>query len=148
MDRDRDASGRPRNARPRDGLGRPADPEHPAVPAVPDDLSLDAGATLRLAQLLLDDGRPFQAHEVLESRWKSAPPAERDYWQGLAQAAVALTHLRRGNRSGARTVGRRARTRLLATSAVADGVPTEAVAVFLRSIESGQDHGLRVVEPG
>jgi predicted metal-dependent hydrolase len=54
-----------------------------------------------VAQQLLDDGRPFHAHEVLEAAWKSAPESERDLWQGLAQLAVGLTHALRGNRVGA-----------------------------------------------
>ena len=53
--------------------------------------------TLAEAQRLLDAGFPFQAHEVLEAAWKSAPDAERDLWQGLAQLAVGLTHALRGN---------------------------------------------------
>jgi predicted metal-dependent hydrolase len=56
------------------------------------------------AQRLLDLGRPFHAHEVLEGTWKAAPPDERDLWQGLAQLAVGLTHLARGNRTGAATL--------------------------------------------
>lgn len=56
------------------------------------------------AQRLLDDGLPFQAHEVLEAAWKSAPVGERDLWQGLAQLAVGLTHALRGNNVGASAV--------------------------------------------
>ena len=54
------------------------------------------------AQRLLDAGRPFHAHEVLEGTWKAAPPDERDLWQGLAQLCVGLTHALRGNPVGAR----------------------------------------------
>jgi predicted metal-dependent hydrolase len=61
----------------------------------------------RLADELLRAGRPFHAHEVLEASWKSGPPAERDLWQGLAQAAVGLTHARRGNARGAVALLRR-----------------------------------------
>jgi predicted metal-dependent hydrolase len=53
------------------------------------------------ARQLVRDGRPFAAHEVLEARWKTAPSAERELWQGLAQACVALTHAARGNHVGA-----------------------------------------------
>jgi predicted metal-dependent hydrolase len=56
------------------------------------------------AQRLLDDGRPFHAHEVLEASWKAGPEEERDLWQGLAQLAVGLTHALRGNSTGAVTV--------------------------------------------
>lgn len=60
--------------------------------------------SLALAQELLDAGRPFHAHEVLEDAWKSAPEAERELWRGLAQLAVGLTHLLRGNARGAVTL--------------------------------------------
>lgn len=53
------------------------------------------------AQRLLDDGRPFHAHEVLEDAWKAAPQTQRELWRGLAQLAVGLTHAARGNRVGA-----------------------------------------------
>lgn len=64
------------------------------------------------AQRLLDADRPFHAHEVLEAVWKSAPPEERELWRGLAQVAVGLTHLRRGNPKGAWTLLNRAADRL------------------------------------
>jgi uncharacterized protein len=110
--RDRDAAGRARNARPRDALGRPLPHDAEGVPRVPDDLVLAPLPALREAQRLLDDGLPFHAHEVLEGTWKSAPDQERDLWQGLAQLAVGLTHVRRGNRRGAITLLTRGRTRV------------------------------------
>jgi hypothetical protein len=100
-DRDRDLAGRPRNARPRDGLGRPLPPGAPGVPTTPDDLALTSAQTVAEAQRLLRDGLPFHAHEVLEAAWKSAPDDERELWKGLAQLAVGLTHARRGNAVGA-----------------------------------------------
>jgi len=104
MTRDRDPAGRPRNARPRDGLGRPLDraakPGSAADP-IPDDLVITGAEAAALADRLLRDGRPFHAHEVLEAAWKSGPAGERDLWQGLAQIAVGLTHARRGNARGA-----------------------------------------------
>jgi uncharacterized protein len=112
--RDRDLAGRARNARPRDGLGRPlgrgADGEPPAADAP----ALAPAAALEAAQRLLDAGRPFHAHEVLEASWKAAPPAERDLWQGLAQLAVGLTHARRGNAAGAAALLRRGAARIRA----------------------------------
>lgn len=116
MTRDRDPVGRPRNARPRDGLGRPLDRSVPeAGPArVPDDLVITGRDAAALADQLLREGRPFHAHEVLEAAWKSAPPRERDLWQGLAQIAVGLTHARRGNARGAVTLLRRGAQRVRA----------------------------------
>ena len=110
--RDRGVDGRPRNARPRDGLGRPLPRGGSGVARVPDGLVLPPAAALAEAQRLLDDGRPFHAHEILEGVWKAAPDAERDLWQGLAQLAVGLTHLLRGNPTGASAVLLRGRDRI------------------------------------
>jgi len=49
---------------------------------------------------------------VLEASWKSAPTAERDLWQGLAQIAVGCTHARRGNARGAAALLRRGADRV------------------------------------
>ncbi len=111
-DRERDEGGRPRNARPRDALGRPLPRGESGVVPVPDDLVLTPGEGLIEAQRLLDEGLPFQAHEVLEAVWKSASEAERDLWQGLAQLAVGLTHALRGNSPGAATLLRRGADRI------------------------------------
>jgi uncharacterized protein len=110
--RERDAAGRPLNARPRDGLGRPLPRGAAGVPRVPEDLVLPPAESLAEAQRLLDAGMPFHAHEVLEGTWKAADVVERDLWQGLAQLAVGLTHLLRGNRTGAGSLLRRGRARL------------------------------------
>ena len=110
--RDRDAAGRARNARPRDGLGRPLARNAAGQPPVADDPALPPEQTLAIAQELIDAGLAFRAHEVLEAAWKAAPAAERDLWQGLAQLAVGLTHARRGNPRGATTLLRRGADRL------------------------------------
>jgi uncharacterized protein len=112
QDRDRDAAGRARNARPRDGLGRPLERGAAGEPTIPDGVALRPQDALEAAQRLLDEGRPFNAHEVLEASWKTAPPAERDLWQGLAQLAVGLTHALRGNAGGAVTLLRRGADRV------------------------------------
>ncbi|MGW5388037.1 DUF309 domain-containing protein [Nocardia sp. NPDC003963] len=111
-ERDRDELGRAANARPRDRLGRPLPPGEPGVPRIPDDLDLEPAEALTYAQQLLDQGLAFNAHEVLESVWKNGPNAERMLWQGLAQYAVGLTHIQRGNPKGARTLLVRAVQRL------------------------------------
>lgn len=111
-DRDRDEAGRAHSQRPRDGLGRPLPHGSDGVERVPDDLVLPPRQSLDEAQRLLDAGRPFHAHEVLEGTWKTAPPDERDLWQGLAQLAVGVTHLARGNPVGAATLLRRGAARL------------------------------------
>ena len=111
-DRERDESGRPRNARPRDPLGRPLPRGDSGVAGVPDDLVLPPREALVEAQRLLDEARPFHAHEVLEATWKAAPDAERELWQGLAQLAVGLTHALRGNNIGAATLLKRGADRI------------------------------------
>lgn len=110
--RDRDPAGRARNARPRDGLGRPLPYGAEGVERIPDDLVLPPAESLVEAQRLLDAGLPFHAHEILEGTWKAAPGTERDLWQGLAQLAVGLTHVLRGNRAGARTLLERGRAHI------------------------------------
>jgi uncharacterized protein len=100
-DRDRDEQGRPRNGRPRDALGRPLPYGAEGVPRPVENPLRSPAQSLAEAQRLLDAGRPFEAHEVLEEAWKAAPAAERELWRGLAQLAVGLTHAARGNAAGA-----------------------------------------------
>ena len=107
-ERDRDESGRPRSTRPRDALGRPLPQGSEGVPRIPDDLELPPVETLAYAQDLLDRGLAFNAHEVLEAAWKNGPDGEKTLWQALAQLAVGITHVQRGNVKGAITVLRRA----------------------------------------
>ena len=113
-ERERDARGKPLNARPRDGLGRPLARGGSGTPRVPDDMRLPPGAAVLEAQKFFDANMPFHAHEVLEGTWKSCPTAERPLWQGLAQLAVGLTHLLRGNRIGAASLLRQGHDRLVA----------------------------------
>jgi predicted metal-dependent hydrolase len=57
-------------------------------------VSLERGVELMRAE------RWFDAHEELEDEWRDAPPAERDFLQGLVHVAVAWHHAGRGNRPG------------------------------------------------
>jgi uncharacterized protein len=149
-DRDRDAVGRPRNARPRDGLGRPLDRTASGEPTIDADLKLPADELVILAQDLIDAGRPFHAHEVLEVAWKSGPAAERELWRGLAQLAVGLTHARRGNGAGAVTLLRRGAAALAGYPAAGPhgidvGGARAAAGQLASSIER---NGLAAVPPG
>jgi hypothetical protein len=138
-------------------MGRPlpyGDPR--GVEPVPDE-PLPADETLTLAQSLLDTGRAFAAHEVLEAAWKAAPDAERDLWQGLAQICVGITHAQRGNRTGAARLLDRGAGRLhryaadpphgidvpgvLAWHAAAAGDPAAADPLRLRSARPDARHG-------
>ncbi|WP_409468142.1 DUF309 domain-containing protein [Streptomyces sp. HC307] len=105
--RDRDSEGRARNARPRDGLGRPLPYGADGVARQPEGVVRTPEETVAEAQALLDEGKPFHAHEVFEDAWKSGPEQERTLWRGLAQLAVGLTHSARGNATGGARLLRR-----------------------------------------
>jgi hypothetical protein len=105
--RDRDTEGRARNARPRDGLGRPLPYGAEGVPRQPEGVVRAPRETVAEAQALLGAGKPFHAHEVFEDAWKSGPEDERPLWRGLAQLAVGLTHAARGNAVGGARLLRR-----------------------------------------
>ncbi|MGH3367551.1 MAG: DUF309 domain-containing protein [Nocardioidaceae bacterium] len=120
-ERDRDEHGRARQARPRDALGRPLPYDSEGVEPVSEE-PLPPEQTLTYARQLVDDDRPFAAHEVLEARWKAGPPEQRDLWQGLAQICVGLTHRLRGNRVGAVRLVERGQARL--EEYAATGQPT------------------------
>ena len=136
-DRDRDASGRAASARPRDELGRPLPYGVAGVERVPDGFVLPPVEALAEAQRLLDAGRPFHAHEILEGSWKAAPAPERELWQGLAQLCVGLTHLARGNARGASALLSRAAERIDAYAAdPPHGVAATALADWARAAAS------------
>jgi hypothetical protein len=151
-DRDRDASGRPRSARPRDGLGRPL--PYGAAGVEGDDglTTLEAGdleALLAGAQQLLDEGRPFEAHELLEAAWKSAPEAERPMWRALAQLAVGMTHRGRGNETGATSLLLRGAAALeeLGETPQPLGIDAPGLAAHARKVAAGQRVKLRLKGP-
>jgi len=146
--RDRDPAGRARNARPRDALGRPLPRGAPGDERIPDDLVLAPAEALDLAQSLLDTGRPFHAHEVLEASWKAAPSAERDLWQGLAQIAVGLTHARRGNARGASALLRRGGQRVSGYAGTAPyGIDAAAISLAAGELATQIDtEGLTAIE--
>ncbi|MFN8196197.1 MAG: DUF309 domain-containing protein [Nocardioidaceae bacterium] len=144
-ERDRDEAGRPRQARPRDALGRPLPYGAVGVEPVPEE-ALPPAETLSRARALVDEGRPFAAHEVLEARWKAGPDEERDLWQGLAQLCVGLTHAARGNATGAVRLLERGASRLeeydAARGAATHGLDLPAIVACARD----RAFGLR--EPG
>jgi hypothetical protein len=132
MTRDRDRSGRPRNARPRDELGRPLARGGDDVAAT-DAPALEPAAALQEAQRLLEAGQPFTAHEVLEAVWKATTGTERALWRGLAQVAVGITHRARGNTVGARSLLLRGAETLEAVAGGPYGVPIEQIRSWARA---------------
>lgn len=105
--RDRDEEGRARNARPRDGLGRPLPYDAEGTERQPEGVERTPAQSLDEGQQLLRDGKPFHAHEVFEDAWKLAEGPERAVWKGMAQLAVGVTHAARGNRKGGVSLLRR-----------------------------------------
>ena len=124
--RDRDGAGRPRQARPRDALGRPLPYGEAGVEPVSEE-PLPPLETIAEARRLLDEGRPFSAHEVFEARWKHCPGSERPLWQGLAQICVGLTHEARGNTVGATRLLDRGTRQLQKYSGETYGLDLDAV---------------------
>lgn len=104
------------------------------MPRLPDDVALPALESLAEAQRLLDAGLPFHAHEVLEGTWKVAAVPERALWQGLAQLAVGLTHLARGNPRGAVALLRRGRDQITAYRPAPYGIDVPALASWATAV--------------
>jgi hypothetical protein len=141
--RDRDERGRPRNSRPRDGLGRPLPRWIEGVNRVPDELDLSIDEAVEVAQEFLAAARPFHAHEVFEWIWKTGPAGEREFWQGLAQLCVGLTHGLRGNAAGSVTLLRRGTTSLADYRGDTHGIALPTVIVFADTLAHHIDaHGV------
>ncbi|HEY6493191.1 MAG TPA: DUF309 domain-containing protein [Trebonia sp.] len=116
------------------------------MPRIPDDLVISPADAAELGGRLLDEGRPFHAHEVFEAAWKSVPGPERELWRGLAQIAVGLTHARRGNARGAVTLLRRGAGHVAGFAGTAQEVDARSVAAqaeaLARRIEEGRLDGI------
>ncbi|MFI0235848.1 DUF309 domain-containing protein [Streptomyces sp. NPDC016845] len=146
-DRDRDEEGRARNARPRDGLGRPLPYGTPGVGRQPEGVVRTPAETVTEAQALLDAGRPFHAHEVFEDAWKSGPDSERALWRAMAQVAVGLTHAARGNaRGGARLLRRGAEALAAWDGEAPGGLNAVSVAQWARRLAARVDRDATPVD--
>lgn len=105
-DRDRDAQGRPANARPRDRYGQPlprGSRDELGDRPDPDEIGTTFEATLGQAVALFDAERFFEAHDFFEHIWKSewVEDADRNFWKGVTQVAVGCVHTQRRNQGGA-----------------------------------------------
>ena len=140
-ERDRDSSGRARNARPRDSAGRPLPYGAAGLPRAPE-VALPPAEALAEAERHLAGGRPFAAHEVLEAVWKSAPAPEAPLWRALAQLAVGLTHAQRGNARGTASLLRRGGEALAAAAAPGPhGIATSALAAWATRAADASERG-------
>lgn len=150
VSRERNAAGRPENARPRDATGKPLErgsgPDwRVRLRAADEARALPKPEALAEAERLVLTGQPFYAHEVLEGPWHLAEPAERAFWQGLAQVAVGLTHVQRGNAVGARSLLRSAAEKLEPYEDGHEGVAVSRVVREARAladrVEAGKSLG-------
>ena len=71
---------------------------------------------------LFHAGRYFETHEEWEIAWRDAPPAERDFYQGMVHVTVALYQAGRHNAVAARSQMRKAKRRLAGYGARYHGV--------------------------
>lgn len=78
----------------------------------------------------------FEAHERFEDVWRSpgVAPADRAFWKGVTQTAVAFCHVQRGNARGAVTLARRAIGNLGPYPSPHLGVDTRALVAAVRSV--------------
>jgi predicted metal-dependent hydrolase len=84
---------------------------------------------------LIRAGAFFEAHEELEDEWRSAPPGERDFLQGLVHVTVAWYQAGRGNRPGCERQLEKAARRLAPYAPEHRGVDVAAV---LRQVEAAR----------
>ncbi|HEU0131091.1 MAG TPA: DUF309 domain-containing protein [Mycobacteriales bacterium] len=153
VSRDRDPDGRPENARPRDATGRLL-PRGSGASwrerlAAKDALrALPPREAVAEAERLVLDGQPFYAHEVLEGPWHLAAEPERAFWQGLAQVAVGLTHVQRGNAVGAVSLLRSGAEKVAGYPDGTHGVATSRVAAAARALaERVETEGVAALTP-
>lgn len=85
---------------------------------------------------LIRAGEFFAAHEELETAWRAAEPAERDFLQGLVHVAVAWYQAGRGNRVGCERQLEKARRRLTPYAPAHRGVD---VAALLQQLEAAAE---------
>src|SRR3954466_3821248 len=93
---------------------------------------------------LIRAGRYFDAHEELELAWRAAPPAERDFYQGLVHVAVAWYQAGRGNAVGCERQLEKAVRRLAAFSPEHRGVD---VASVVAQVEAAKAAGTLELPP-
>jgi hypothetical protein len=101
---------------------------HPRHPTLPDEFYRGL--------VLFDCGLFFACHEYFEGLWRAAPEGERALYQGLVQVAAAFYHDEKGNRHGAVTLLRRARSRLEPYRPGVRGLDVDRILAALQSWEA------------
>ncbi|GGI07255.1 DUF309 domain-containing protein [Egicoccus halophilus] len=148
QERDRRDDGRPEQARPRDRTGRPLPYGTTDVPLAQEHEPRSVEEALLLGVALWNDERFFEAHECLEHVWHAAPEADREFWQGVIQVAVAGVHLQRGNLAGATALFGRAADRLAGYPDVHRGIDVEQLRVACTGARAALQDADAVIEIG
>jgi hypothetical protein len=71
-----------------------------------------AARDVAIGAALFNAGLFFECHEWFEGLWKATSGPEKDFYQGIVQAAAAFYHYEKDNRHGRRTLMRKGRGRL------------------------------------
>lgn len=108
----------------------------------------DPEEALSIAVELWDEERFFEAHEVLEDVWNAAEEADRLFWQGIIQVAVACCHHQRGNVRGCVALFRRAAEKLRRYPDVYRGVDVEQLRVFAEGAAAAVEDAGEIFEIG
>jgi len=90
---------------------------------------------------LFNTGRFFDCHEVWEEVWKRSSGADKLFYQGMIQAAVAILHAQRGNPRGARSTWGKARAKL-------EPLPAEHMGIALAELRAAVDAFINAANKG
>jgi uncharacterized protein len=96
---------------------------------------------------LIRAGAYFDAHEELEDEWRTAPPHERDFLQGLVHVAVAWYQAGRGRRIGCERQLEKAARRLMPYTPRHRGLDVEAVISSVHEAQATAAHGSLALPP-
>jgi len=136
-DRDRNAQGRPENARPRDRLGRPLRHDTDETLLAEEHAYETVEDALSTGVELWNEQRFFEAHECLEDVWHHATDDDRTFWQGVIQVAITCCHHQRGNDRGWQAMARKALDNLQSAPAIHRGIDVGRMRSFLARALSG-----------
>ena len=96
---------------------------------------------------LIGTGRYFEAHEELETEWRAAEPAERDFLQGLVHVTVAWYQAGRGNRTGCSRQLEKATRRLSPYAPAHRGVDVAQLLAQVAAAAERVDAGSLALDP-
>jgi uncharacterized protein len=143
-----DAPRKKKPERPRDELGRPQpwDAENALQMEDFDALTLEENHRLGVAHF--NAGRFFPAHEAWETAWKQAKGTDdAEFFKGLSQLGAGYVHLLRGNAHGAKTLLRRAASRIGRYPAGHHGIDTPRVTARAEADAGAVERGELVPGP-